>query len=204
MLLGPQPRLGETLVHEPPPKSSYCELVNHGTEFVPFLEDPVELRTIVYHEEGLMAKQKRKFGVGRRMLNAVVRPMAEHGWGPSFWYVLSVRGRKSGLERSTPLAVVELGGRRWLVAGYGVVDWVWNVRVADEVTLTRGGRAETFHPTEVGASEAVPVLREYLRRVRVARPYFDAAVHSPDEDFAVDASRHPVFRLDAPPEGPAR
>jgi hypothetical protein len=117
-----------------------------------------------------MAKKKRKFGMGRRMLNAVVRPMAEHGWGPSFWYMLSVRGRKSGLERCTPVA-------------YGVVEWVRNVRAADGVTLMRGGRAETFHPIEVGPTEAVPVLREYLRRIRVARPYFDATVDSPDGDF---------------------
>jgi deazaflavin-dependent oxidoreductase (nitroreductase family) len=150
-----------------------------------------------------MAKKKRKFGMGRRMLNAVVRPMAEHGWGPSFWYMLSVRGRKSGLERSTPVAVMELGGRRWLVASYGVVEWVRNVRAADGVTLMRGGRAETFHPIEVGPTEAVPVLREYLRRIRVARPYFDATVDSPDGDFAVEASRHPVFRLDPPRESPA-
>jgi deazaflavin-dependent oxidoreductase (nitroreductase family) len=150
-----------------------------------------------------VAKKKRKFGVGRRLLNAAVRPMAQHGWGPSFWYMLSVRGHKSGLERSTPLAVMELGGDRWLVASYGVVDWVRNVRAADEVTLIRGGQAETFHPTEVTATEAVPILREYLRRIRVARPYFDATVDSPDDDFAIEASRHPVFRLDSPPESHA-
>jgi deazaflavin-dependent oxidoreductase (nitroreductase family) len=141
-----------------------------------------------------MAKPGR-FGLGRRMLNALASRLAARGRGLSSWYLLSVPGRKTGLVRSTPLVVMELGDRRYLVAVYGAVDWVTNVRAADEVTLGRGGRSETFRATEVDPAEAAPVLREYLRHIRVARPYFDVNVDSPEEAFAMEASRHPVVRL---------
>ncbi len=48
---------------------------------------------------------------------------------------------------------------------------------------------------EVGPAEAAPVLREYLRTTRIVAPYFDADADSPLEAFAVEAPRHPVFRL---------
>jgi deazaflavin-dependent oxidoreductase (nitroreductase family) len=144
-----------------------------------------------------MAKQKTTFGLPRRALNAAVRAFAEHGWGPSFWYLLVVRGRKSGQTRSTPVAIMELDDHKWLVASYGVVDWVRNVRASKEVTLRRGTKSQTFTPVEVGTADAVRVLRLYLKRIPVARPYFDAKPDSPDEQIAAEAPRHPVFRLDA-------
>jgi len=38
------------------------------------------------------------------------------------WYLLTVPGRKSGQPRTTPIAVVEQDGKRYLLAPYGVVD----------------------------------------------------------------------------------
>ena len=43
--------------------------------------------------------------------------------------------------------------------------------------------------------EAAPVLQEYVRRVKQARPYFDATPESPVEAFEAEAGKHPVFRL---------
>ncbi|HEX7626874.1 MAG TPA: hypothetical protein VF379_07430 [Gaiellaceae bacterium] len=58
-----------------------------------------------------------------------------------------------------------------------------------------------FHETvgihEVGADEGTPVLRSYLREVRVVRPYFDMSPDAPVEAFAAEAAQHPVFRIDA-------
>jgi hypothetical protein len=47
----------------------------------------------------------------------------------------------------------------------------------------------------VGGSEAVRVLQAYVRKVRVVRPFFDAAPDGPPAAFAAELSRHPVFRL---------
>ncbi len=63
------------------------------------------------------------------------------------------------------------------------------------MTLRRGGRFETVELEQVGPAEAAPVLREYIRRVAVTRPFFVAGVDSPLEAFEAEASRHPVFRI---------
>jgi deazaflavin-dependent oxidoreductase (nitroreductase family) len=142
-----------------------------------------------------MAKTYKK-GLETRVVNGVMRFALERGKGPSFMYLVEVPGRKTGQMRSTPLDVTDLGGHRWLVAPYGVTDWVRNVRAAGEVTLRRGARSETYRATEVASTEAVPVLRKYIRDIRIARPYFNATPDSTDEQIAADAPNHPVFRLD--------
>jgi hypothetical protein len=48
---------------------------------------------------------------------------------------------------------------------------------------------------EVDAETAAPILREYLRKTPVTKPYFDASAESPLEAFAAEVSRHPVFRI---------
>ena len=91
--------------------------------------------------------------------------------------------------------VIEAGGHRWLVAGYGPAHWVLNARGPGEVTLSRGGRSETYKVEETGAGDAVPVLRKYIAEIRVTRPYFDASPNASDEAVAAELSRHAVFRL---------
>jgi hypothetical protein len=96
------------------------------------------------------------------------------------------------------VSIVRLGSERWLVAPYGNRNWVRNVRAAGWVELRRGRRRERLEVDELSPLEAVPVLREYYRRGRVTRPFFDANLGSPDEDWLAEAPRHPVFRLRAP------
>ena len=43
--------------------------------------------------------------------------------------------------------------------------------------------------------ESGPILKKYLQRAAVTRPYFDAQVDSPVEVFIEEAARHPVFRI---------
>ena len=54
--------------------------------------------------------------------------------------LLTVRGRKTGQPRTTPVALVEIGGRRWVVGTFGEVNWVRNLRVAREAGLAVGQR----------------------------------------------------------------
>ena len=42
--------------------------------------------------------------------------------------LITVRGRKSGRPRTTPLAIIEVTGRRWVWAPWGDVQWVRNLR----------------------------------------------------------------------------
>jgi deazaflavin-dependent oxidoreductase (nitroreductase family) len=109
--------------------------------------------------------------------------------------LLTVRGRKSGQPHTVPVTLIEQDGERWLVAPYGVVQWVRNLRAAGTATLTRGRRSEGISVTELEAPEAAPVLKQYLLQVRVVRPYFDVAKDAPLSAFEREAPRHPVFKI---------
>jgi deazaflavin-dependent oxidoreductase (nitroreductase family) len=130
-----------------------------------------------------------------RLVNRVFRAITRWGIGAPYRRILSVRGRRSGVVRSTPVDAIEVGRGRWLVAGYGPVSWVGNVRAAGEVALARGGRSESFRAFEAEPADAIPVLREYLRQIRVTRSYFDATTDSSDAAIAAELPRHAVFRL---------
>ena len=139
-----------------------------------------------------------RLGVGRRLLNWLVRALLRLGLGPGRTYLLSVRGRRSGRLRSTPVTLVEEGGRRWLVAPYGEVGWVRNARTAGQVTLSRGRRSETVSVAEVGPEESAPVLGRYITEVPITRPFFDVTPESTLDAFREEAPWHPVFRIVGP------
>jgi deazaflavin-dependent oxidoreductase (nitroreductase family) len=131
----------------------------------------------------------------RRALNALVRPLAKLGLTGPRTHLLTVPGRASGRLWSTPVSIVSVGAERWLVAPYGERNWVKNARAAGWVELRRGRRRERLTVEELAPEEAVAVLREYYRRGRVTRPFFDVSLSSPDDAWLAEAPRHPVFRL---------
>jgi deazaflavin-dependent oxidoreductase (nitroreductase family) len=136
-----------------------------------------------------------KRNLASRLINWWFRTLTQLGLGAPYRQILTVPGRKTGRPRSTPVDVIEVGGDRWLVAGYGPANWVLNTRAHGEVTLRRGGLSQTYKVDEVGAEDAIPVLRKYIDEIRVTRPYFDATPSSSDAGVAAELPRHPVFRL---------
>jgi deazaflavin-dependent oxidoreductase (nitroreductase family) len=132
---------------------------------------------------------------GRKLANTLMRALLRTAFQPGSTYLLTVKGRKSGRLLTTPVTLVEENGQRWLVAPYGEVNWVRNARAAGQVTLTRGHHCETLSIVELSPIEQAPVLKEYLRRVPIVRPFFVATASSPLDAFVAEASRHPVFRL---------
>lgn len=142
-----------------------------------------------------MAKAYR-LGAFGRFGNLMTAGMIKAGLGPAGLHLLTVRGRTSGLPRTTPVNLIEYDGRRWLVAPYGNVGWVRNARAAGRVELRRGRTVQQVGVREAGAGEAGPVLRSYLRRLKlVVGPYFDVSPADPDTAFAAEAPRHPVFLI---------
>jgi deazaflavin-dependent oxidoreductase (nitroreductase family) len=131
----------------------------------------------------------------RRLGNAMISQAVARGIGPKETYLLTVSGRTTGRPRTVPIYVITHADARWLVAPYGVVNWVRNVRAAGEVKLRHGRSVETVGVTEVPPDEAGPVLKQYVEKVKIVRPYFDAAPGAPAADFAAEALRHPVFRI---------
>ena len=131
----------------------------------------------------------------RRFANVLMRLLLRLGLAPRTTMLLTVPGRRSGTPRSTPVTVVEEDGQRWLVAPYGSVGWVHNARAAGQVTLSRGRHPETVRVKELAPEAAAPILKAYVERVPITRPYFDAAPDAPLAAFAAEAPRHPVFQI---------
>jgi deazaflavin-dependent oxidoreductase (nitroreductase family) len=137
-------------------------------------------------------------------MNPTVRRTVRMGisvWGAR---ELRVRGRHSGLVRSTVVNVLDLDGARYLVAPRGTTEWVRNVRTAGRAELRVGRRIEAVEPVEVvDADRQVAVLRAYLRRWRFeVGQFFDGiGPDSTDAELAAIAVDHPVFVLTAPPTG---
>jgi len=142
-----------------------------------------------------MKTSRYRLGFGRRAANALVSALLRLGLGPARTYLLTVAGRRSGAPRTTPVTLVEEGGRRWLVAPYGEVAWVHNLRAAGKAMLSRGAHSETVMVREVNTDEAAPVLKMYVTRVPITRPYFDAKPESDLAAFRAEAPRHPVFAI---------
>lgn len=110
--------------------------------------------------------------------------------------LLTVSGRKSGKPRTTPVAIADYAGNRYVVAPYGAVNWVRNLRAAGGGTLTRGRRSEPFRAVELSAHDAAPILKLAVGRVpSFLRSYFDVTPSSPLEDYEREAPRHPVFQV---------
>ena len=97
-----------------------------------------------------------------KVVNPVLRAAARVGVPVS---VLTLRGRRTGALRHTPVSPMELDGARYVVAGYPTAQWVHNARSAETAVLGVGRRHETVRLVELGVDEARPVLREFPVRV---------------------------------------
>jgi deazaflavin-dependent oxidoreductase (nitroreductase family) len=120
--------------------------------------------------------------------------------GLSIWgsRILEVRGRTSGLPRRTPVNLLTLGDRQYLVSARGEGQWVRNVRAADgHLDLVVGRRRQHFVATEIRDEEKAPILRAYLERWKAEVGVFFGGVSagSPEEEIRAIAHKHPAFAL---------
>src|SRR6478752_8729103 len=76
--------------------------------------------------------------------------------------LITIRGRKSGMPRTTPVAIIEVSGRRWVWAPWGEVNWVRNLRAAGHATITYRRHEEAVTATELDATERVAFFRDVL------------------------------------------
>jgi deazaflavin-dependent oxidoreductase (nitroreductase family) len=116
---------------------------------------------------------------------------------------LSVRGRSSGEWRSTPVNLLTVDGRQYLVAPRGETQWVRNLRVAASGELRVGRRVQRFTSVELPDGEKTEILRAYLKRWKLeVGVFFDGvSAASPDSEFARIAPDHPVFQITFPEPG---
>ena len=111
-------------------------------------------------------------------------------------YVLEVRGRKSGRTYSTPVNLLNLNGKRFLVAARGYTQWVRNALAAGDVTLKKAWTRRRFEIRALANDEKPEVLKAYLDRFKLSvQRYFPLAAGSEPEAFVPLADRYPVFEL---------
>jgi deazaflavin-dependent oxidoreductase (nitroreductase family) len=138
------------------------------------------------------------------LFNPVARRLMRLGvpLGPNA--LLSVRGRKTGVVRTTPVALIKADGRRWIVGTFGEVNWVRNLRSAGEAVVTVGRRKESVRATELDRAEAerffVEIVGPYIGRMRLGRWMIGTVLQAPEilEDPHGAAEHAPVFELHAP------
>jgi deazaflavin-dependent oxidoreductase (nitroreductase family) len=135
-------------------------------------------------------------------VNPLIRRIVGAGmpFGPNV--LLTVRGRTSGVPRTFPVAIVEVGGRRFVQSPFGEVNWVRNLRASGEAVVSKGRRRESVDAIEVAPEEGGPILREalapYVRSrlmSKVLGRFFDLRPASTPEDYVAEARRHPMFEL---------
>ncbi len=138
----------------------------------------------------------RKPTAMERMFNKAFGLAVGLGLGLRHNYLLQVRGRTSGRLYSMPVNVLDLGHRRFLVAGRGRTEWVRNAEVAGEVTLKKGRSRRRLRVRFLGDAEKPPILAAYLQRFRLTvQRYFPVPAGSKPEALADIASRYPVVEL---------
>ncbi|MDH3520551.1 MAG: nitroreductase/quinone reductase family protein [Myxococcales bacterium] len=131
-----------------------------------------------------------------RVFNHLFGILIGLGLGLSHNYLLQVRGRKTGRLHSTPVNVLVYNGKRYLVAGRGLTQWVRNAHASGEITLKKGARSRLFRVRALPDSEKHAVLKAYLDRFRrTVQRYFPVTAGSPLEDFEPYVARYPVFEI---------
>ena len=79
-----------------------------------------------------------------KFLNRAMGSLVSIGFGPAHIRLLQVRGRTSGRIYSTPVDLLEINGKRYLVAPRGRTQWVRNAEAAGEIVLKRGSDLRKF------------------------------------------------------------
>ena len=121
--------------------------------------------------------------------------MSFGGEGP---VVLTVKGRKSGRDRSTPVTPMTVDGKQYVVAGFPGADWLANVRTAKQVTIARG-RVQRVRMVELSPDDARPFLRVFPTEVPTGVGFMKRAglvTEGRPEEFEALAGRCAVFRLE--------
>jgi deazaflavin-dependent oxidoreductase (nitroreductase family) len=97
-----------------------------------------------------------------QLFGAILKFLLKAGLPLGFNRLITIRGRKSGLPRTMPLAVIAVSGRRYVWAPWGEVQWVRNLRVAGRATITLRGRTEEVSATELDQAQRVGFFRDAL------------------------------------------
>ena len=138
-----------------------------------------------------------------KVLNPITTTLMRLGVRPDpRMALLTIRGRNTGRDRTVPMGVFARDGRKYIVAAFGEVNWVLNLRAAGAATITQGKRTARYAAEQVQGEEAALVLRDCLAAYLpsplagpMLRQRIAVNADAPLDVLAVEARRTPVFRL---------
>ena len=149
-----------------------------------------------------------------RIINPLARRMIPAGvptGAPNV--LLLVPGRHSGIERATPVTLLDFEGHEYVQATYGASGWGRNLRAANRIIVIHsGGGRSSVHPAEISPEEAAAILQRALapyHRSRLFRRLLGPNVRPPvgvlrkvrvrvddtPQEYLLEAQRHPLFEL---------
>jgi len=133
----------------------------------------------------------------RQVFNRLIRRLARLGVSVLGTRELRVRGRTSGVVRTTVVNLLVVDGQQYLVAPRGETEWVRNLRAAGSGELRVGRRVETFTYDELADDDKVSVLRPYLRRWKweVGQFFQGVGPDASDAELRAIAPGYPVFAI---------
>ena len=97
-------------------------------------------------------------GAVERIFDQLLAFLVRIGVIRAHFYVLEVRGRKSGKTISLPVDPLDLGGKLYLVSARGETNWARNARTAGEVVLARKRCRRRYTVRELPLRMHPPVL----------------------------------------------
>jgi len=145
---------------------------------------------------GVQLPAFRKPSAVEALFNRALGFLVGLGIGPGYMQLLQVRGRKTGRVYSTPVNLLQVGGKLYLVAPRGRTQWVRNAEATGEILLKRGSTRRKFRLRPIPDSEKLEILKLYLESYKPAvQRYFPVPAGSPFAAFRDIAPNYPVFEL---------
>ena len=131
-----------------------------------------------------------------KRLNSFFGWLGGRGMGPKKMVQLVIKGRKSGQPRTVAVNIVELEGKRYLVAPRGNTEWSRNAIAAGGEGVIKRGKPENVRLVAVPVAERIPIIQKYVRETAIVRAEFGVEPDSPIEEYQKIAEKHPTFRID--------
>ncbi|GAA0526112.1 nitroreductase/quinone reductase family protein [Paractinoplanes ferrugineus] len=135
-----------------------------------------------------------------KIANKVIIWLQRRGLPIGTMHLLTVRGRKSGEPRTTPVSPLTVDGSRYIIGGYAKGDWVKNARASGEAVLSRGKTKQHVRLVEIPESDREPVLRAFPKEVPHGVQMFvktGVVRDSTPDGFAAAAPHVAVFRIES-------
>jgi deazaflavin-dependent oxidoreductase (nitroreductase family) len=131
----------------------------------------------------------------RTILEGPAQPLAEGGYALR---VLRSTGRRSGETRETPIGVLALDGREYLVSPDPGRAWVRNLRASPAAEIASADGSVQVTAAPAGPGETARVVAAYLRAVTVpwALRAFPVGPDASEEEITEHLDSLAVFRLE--------